>query len=302
MNGLMTRLKATDLFFSRLPFIDFIMYENFDAPSLTYTSVYDVRSSERAFEETTGYSGFGLFSEKESDGGLIDYDTILQLYDKRFIHLTYGKGFQISKEAQADDIDSVISNASPALGRSAQTSIETLAWNVFNNGFSSETTPDGVSLFNDSHPLVGGGTFDNLISGDLANSTLESAITLFDTMTDDRGLPIQLAPTMLVFPSQLRFQANVILASELKPGTANNDINAVNRLGLIPLMSKYLTDDDNWFVGAPPSQAKLIFYWREEPRTDHVIDFDSGNMKSKMEFRCSMGAADWRGWVGGQGV
>ena len=150
MNGLQTRLKMADLFFSRLPFIDMILFENLDAPALTYTSVFDVRSSERAFEETTGYSGFGLFSEKDSDGGVVDYDSILQLYDKRFVHLTYAKGFQASEEATADDIDGIINQAAPALGRAAQTSIETLAWNVFNNGFSTEQSPDGVSIFNNA--------------------------------------------------------------------------------------------------------------------------------------------------------
>ena len=236
------------------------------------------------------------------DGGVVDYDSILQLYDKRFVHLTYAKGFQASEEATADDIDGIINQAAPALGRAAQTSIETLAWNVFNNGFSTEQSPDGVSIFNNAHPLVGGGAFNNLISGDLANSTLEAAVTQFDTMTDERGLPVELSPTMLVYPSQLRFQASVVLQSQLRPGTANNDINAVNNLGLVQVMSKYLTDDDNWFVGAPPSMSKLLFYWREEPRTDHVLDFDTGNSKSKMTYRASVGAADWRGWVGGQGV
>jgi hypothetical protein len=301
-NGLMTRLKASDLFFSRLPFIDEIMYENFDAPALTYTQVFDVRSSERAYEETTGYSGFGLFSEKDQDGGVVDYDTILQLFDKRFIHTTYAKAFQISEEAQADDIDGVINNAAPALGRAAQTSIETVIWNVFNNGFGTETTPDGKSLFSSTHVFGDGGSFSNIVSGDLANSTLESAITKFDTMTDDRGLPIQLSPAVLVYPSQLRFQASVVLQSQLRPGTTNNDINALNRLGLREVMSKYLTDDDNWFVGAPANVSKLIVYWREEPRTDHMLDFETGNMKTKMTYRFSTGAADWKGWVGGQGV
>src|SRR5574342_159476 len=221
MNNLMTRLKASDLFFSRLPFIDEILYENFDAPALTYPQVFDVRSSERAFEQTTGFSGMGLFSEKDQDGGTVEYDSMLQLYDKTFIHTTYAKGFMISEEAQADDIDGIINDASPALGRAAQTSIETVIWNIINNGFSTETTPDGVSLFNAAHSLAGGGTFNNLVSGDLANSTLESAITKFDTMVDERGLPIQMDAAVLVYPSQLRFQAAVVLQSLQRPGTAN---------------------------------------------------------------------------------
>ena len=116
-NALFTRLKASDLFLSRLAFIDEILFENFDAPSLTYPRVFDVRSSSRVAEEMTGYSGFGLFTEKEQDGGVIDYDTLYQLYDKRYVHTSYSKGFQISEEAQADDIDGVISNAAPAMGQ-----------------------------------------------------------------------------------------------------------------------------------------------------------------------------------------
>jgi len=301
MNALMTRLKASDLFFSRLPFIDEILYENFDAPSLTYPMVFDVRSSQRAFEQTTGYSGFGLFSEKESDGGVVDYDTILQLYDKTFIHTTFSKAFQISEEAREDDIDGVISNAAPAMGRAAQTSIETQVWSVLNNAFGTETSPDGVSIINSAHPLAGGGTFSNLVTGDLANSTIEAATTRFDLTTDERGLPIELSPTKLVYAPLNRFQASVVLQSQQRPGTTNNDINAITNLGLQPVMSKYLTDEDAWFLMAPSNVAKLLVYWRKEPVTDHILDFETGNMKSKMTYRLSYGAADWRGVVGSAG-
>lgn len=303
MNGLMTRLKASDLFFNRLAFIDEILYEWLDAPALTYPMVFDVRSSKRAFEETTGYSGFDLFSEKDQDGGVVDYDSITQLYDKRFIHTTYAKGFQISEEAQEDDIDGIINNAAPALGRSAQTSIETVIWNVLNNGFGTETTPDGVALFSASHPILGGSSLQsNLATGDLANSTLESALTLFDTMVDDKGLPVDMTPDKLIIPVQLRFQAAVVLKSQLRPGTANNDMNAISEVGLHTVTSKYITDSDSWFVAAPSSQAKLIVYWRKEPVTDHVLDFETGNMKSKMTMRFSVGASDHRGVVGSAGV
>lgn len=302
MGSLMTRLKASDLFFSRLPFIDEILYENFDAPALTYPRVFDVRSSSRAYEETTGFSGFGLFSQKDSDGGMVDYDTIFQLYDNRIIHATYAKGFQISEEGQEDDIDGVISNAAPAMGRAAQVSIETVIWNVLNNGFASQQSPDGVALFHDAHPQVDGSTQDNLASGDFATATLESAITMFDDLKDERGLPIELQPAVLAFPTALRWQVVTVLKSENRPGTANNDVNTVNNLGLLPVMSKYITDSDSWFLGAPASQAKLLVYWRKEPVSDHVLDFETGNMKSKMTYRMSAGVADWRGWVASPGA
>jgi hypothetical protein len=299
---LMTRLQASDLFFSRLAYIDEILFENLDAPALTYTQVFDVRSSARMREQTTGYTGFGLFSEKDADGGSISYDTLMQAYDKTFTHLTYGSGFQVSEEGMEDDLDNVISNAAPALGRAAQSSIEQIAWDVYNNAFGTETTPDGAALVSNSHTSPAGGTHDNLIAGDLAAATLESALILMDSTLDHRGLPVDLNPEMLIIPSELRFQAAVIMQSQQKPGSANNDINAVGLVGLRTVMSRYLTGDDDWFVQVSPSVSKILCYWRKEPVSDHVLDFETGNMKSKMTFRMSVGASEWRGLVGGQGA
>lgn len=299
--SVMQRQRFRDLFVARLAFLDEIMFERFDAPSLTYPLIFNVRDSKRAYEEITGLTGFGLFSEK-SEGQAIDYDTLLQAYDKRLTHSTYAKGYQITFEAMDDDLDGAISNAAPALARAARVSIETFIWNIVNNGFSSETTPDGAALFSNTHPLVGGGSFDNLISGDLSQANLESAINIFDNMLDDRSLPIELSPSILLIPVELRWLAHEILKSELRSNTADNAVNALQQISIQTVMSKYLTGDDDWFVVAPPDQHRVLVYWREEPMTDHTLDFDTGNMKSKMTYRLSAGAADWRGWVGGQGA
>ena len=297
----MLRARYTDLFVSRLAYIDEIMFEQFDAPSLTYPEAINVRDSGRAYEETTGLTGFGQFSQK-SEGSKVDYDTILQAYDKRFTHLTFAKGYQISMEAMDDDLDGHISNAAPALARAARVSIETYIWNLYNLGFASETTPDGSAIFADAHPLVGGGTYDNLISGDLSQANLESAINLFDGMVDDRSLPIEASPAKLLIPVELRWVAFEILKSQLRSDSASNAVNALNQLSLAVVMSKYLTGDDDWFVCSDPSQHRLLTYWRQEPVSDHTLDFDTGNMKSKMTYRLSRGAADWRNVVGGQGA
>lgn len=299
--SVMQRQRFRDLFVARLAFLDEIMFERFDAPSLTYPLIFNVRDSKRAYEEITGLTGFGLFSEK-SEGQAIDYDTLLQAYDKRLTHSTYAKGYQITFEAMDDDLDGAISNAAPALARAARVSIETFIWNIVNNGFASETTPDGAALFSNTHPLVGGGSFDNLISGDLSQANLESAINIFDNMLDDRSLPIELSPSILLIPVELRWLAHEILKSELRSNTADNAVNALQQVSMQIVMSKYLTGDDDWFVVAPPDQHRVLVYWREEPMTDHTLDFDTGNMKSKMTYRLSAGAADWRGWVGGQGA
>ena len=299
--NIMLRQQFTDLFVSRLAFIDEILYEQFDAPSLTYPMVFNVRDSVRAYEELTEITGFGTFSEK-SEGDTVDYDKLLQGFDKRFSHTTFAKGSQISMEAADDDLDGAITNVMPPLGRSAHVSIETYVWNIINNGFSGTTTPDGQALFSNSHVLRGGGTYDNLISGDLSIATLETAINMFDDMVDDRGLPIEVGATNIVFPTNLRWLVYEILKSDMRSDTAENATNAFNQISLNPIMSKYLTGADDWFLFSAPNIHRVLVYWRMEPQTDHTIDFDTGNFKTKMTYRLSAGAAGWRGTVGGQGA
>lgn len=297
----MLRSRFTDLFSARLAFLDEIMFENFNAPGLTYPSIFNVRNSTRAYEETTGITGFGEFSQKTEAGG-INYDTLLQGYDKRFTHVTFAKGFQISFEAADDDIDGAITAAGPPLARAAHVSIERYIWSIINGGFATTTTPDGAYLFSASHPLVEGGTGDNLVSGDLSVANLETAINKFDSMVDDRNMPIEGNPAILLIPPQLRWLAHEILKSELRSNTAENAINALAPLGIQIVMSRYLTDADSWFVFSPPAQHRVLVYWRMQPTTDHTIDFETGNLKSKMTYRLSGGPADWRNTVGGLGA
>jgi hypothetical protein len=87
----------------------------------------------------------------------------------------------------------------------------------------------------------------------------------------------------------------------MRSDTSNNAVNAFNQIGMDVIESKYLTGQTDWFVGLPKEQTRLMVYWREEPNTDHTMDFDTGNMKTKMTYRMSVGAYEWRGWVGNQG-
>jgi phage major head subunit gpT-like protein len=302
--NVMLRGQYTDLFVSRLPYLDEILFEQFDAPSLTYPEVFHVRDSQRAYEEMTQITGFDQFVEKD-EGSVVQYDKLLQGFDKRFKHKTYAKGFQISMEAMDDDIDGAITNAAPALARVARNSIETQIFSVINEGFSATgagATPDGKALFASDHVLVGGGSFDNLVAGDLAQATLEEAINIFDDMRDDRNQLIEMSPTRLLIPPKLRWVTHELLKSQLRSDTSNNAANSLNQLGIGVVESKYLTGDDDWFVYCDPSQHRVMVYWRMEPVTDYTMDFDTGNMKTKMTYRLSFGSADWRGWVGGQGA
>lgn len=298
--NVMFRAQYTKSFVERLAYVDEIMYENFDSPSMLYGSVFNVRDSARAYEELHGLTGLGLYPEKP-EGTQVEYDRLLQGYNTRYTHRTFAKGTQISFEAFEDDLDGAISNSAPALARAARNSIETDAFLDFINGFSSVTTPDGVALFHAAHPLVGGGTFGNLVSADFDQGSLETAMNIFDDMRDDRNQLIEGDPSILLHPIELRWIVNEVLKSQLRSDTANNTINVVNQLGLMPMMSKYLTNDDDWFLLSQPDRHRLLYYWRMDPVSDHSLDFDTGNMKSKMTYRNSHGPADWRNIVGGRG-
>lgn len=299
--SLMLREQFTNLMVDRLPFIDEIIDANLDLPALTYPEVFDVRDSVRAFENVQEMTGLGLFGEK-SEGDTVAYDKILQGFHKKFTHKAYAKAVEISMEAADDDIDGAINNVMPPLGLSARSSISVLAWNFINNGFTTTTTGDGVALFG-NHVLKGGGNYSNLLqASDLSVSTLETALNKFDDMIDERGLPIEVSASKIVFPTNLRWLVHEILKSELRSDTANNAVNAFSEVNLNRVQSKYLTGADDWFLFAEPRGSGLILYWRKEPMSDHTIDFDTGNLKTKMLFRLSAGAATWRECVGAQGA
>jgi len=297
----MMRDQFTNLITKRLAWIDEILDANMDLPSLTYPEVFDVRDSTHAFENVLEMTGLGLFGEK-SEGDTVSYDKILEGFHKKFTHKTYAKAMNISMEAADDDIDGAIKDVMPPLGMSARSSISVFAWNIINNGFGTTTTGDGVALFG-NHTLRGGGNYSNLMgTSDLSVSTLETALNKFDDMVDERGLPVEISASKIVFPTNLRWIVHEILKSELRSDTANNATNAFSQVNLSPVMSKYLSGDDDWFLCAQPRGRGLILYWRKEPYSDHTIDFDTGNLKTKMVFRVSAGAATWREWVGAQGA
>lgn len=294
------RTGFTDLFEERLPFLREIFYEENSEPMSMMEQVFNMMTSDRFREQTTGISGLPL-AALTPEAGPVTYEALLQAFDKTYTHSKYTLGWQISEEALDDDQDGPLRNASRALGRSMRTTRNTIAWNVFNFGFTSELTPDGVSLFNASHPLLEGGTFSNTVSADLDLTSLENAINTFADMRDHRGLLIEMEPSNLVFPSELRWVVREILGSPEKPTTANRSINSVFDI-LNPIMVKYLTNATDWFITTNPGEHALMFFTRQEATFQTDIDFDNGVAKAKSVQRHSQGASDWRGLFGGNGA
>lgn len=269
-----------------------------------YSQFFNVESSTKAFEDSLSMSGLSLVPVKLEGKG-IDYDSPIQGPTNRLTHVTYGKGFIVTREMFEDDLYKKIRNLPKALARSVRVTIETTAANVPNRAFSgSYLGADGKSLCATDHPLLGGGTFSNTLStaADLDMTSLEQALIDVSALVDDRGLPIQARATKLIIPMQLEWQSKRLLKSVDDPETANRSINpAVGSLSEGYAVNHYLTDPDAWFLKTDVPNG-LVFYWRRRPAFAEDNDFDSENGKWKTTYRMSVGWDDPRGIYGSPGA
>jgi hypothetical protein len=178
---------------------------------------------------------------------------------------------------------------------------------VLNNGFStSYPGGDGAALFSASHTLVSGGVNSNIPStpADLNETSLEAAVIQIAAWTDERGLLIAAKPKKLIVPPALQFVATRLLETELRVGTADNDINALKNNGSIPegyAINHFLTDTNAWFLTTDVPNGMKHFV--RTPLSNSMDgDFDTGNVRYKSRERYSFGFSDPLGMYGSQGA
>lgn len=271
-----------------------------------WSKLFDKYTSDRAFEEDVGVSGFGLAVQKP-EGAPISYDSERQGYTQRYQHTTYALGFIITREMMEDDQYDVVGNRkSVSLARSMRITKEIVAASIYNRAFNSTYTGgDGVSLINAAHPLIAGGTFSNQIAtaSDLSEAALEQAVIDISGFVDDRGIIIKALPKSLVIPYTLQFEAQRILKSVGRVGTDNNDVNALNSMGMFKevVMSHYFTDLDAWFIRTNVEHG-MKYFERRADEFDMDNDFDTENAKYKASGRYSFGWSDPRGIYGSVGA
>jgi hypothetical protein len=273
-----------------------------------HEDVYETESSDRSFEEDLKLSGFNAAPVKD-EGSAISYDNAQESFTARYNHETIAMGFAITEEAMEDNLyDSLSARYTKALARAMAYTKQVKAVNPFNNGFSggSYNSGDGVDLFSTSHPLVSGGTNANTPStqADLNETSLEAGIITIAGWTDERGLLIAAQPRKLIIPPNLMFVAQRVLKSELRVATADNDINAIKSMGIVPdgfAVNHYLTDTDAWFIVTDVPNGFKHFV-RTAMETSMDGDFDTGNVRYKARERYSFGVSDPLGAYGSSGA
>jgi hypothetical protein len=273
---------------------------------LQHTEVFSVETSDKAYEEDVEMTGFGLAPVK-SEGGSISYDSHTQGPTTRYTNVVYGLGYIVTEEEIEDNKYEKVSKArARALARSMRQTKEIVGSNVFNRAFTAAYAGgDGQELIANAHPTVNGTQSNYLATpADLSEASLEDMFIMIMNATDTRGLRIRLMPRKLIVPSNLAFEAERIVKSNLQNDTANNAINAIKSKGLLPegvMTWQYLTDTDAWFVKTDaPDGLKL--YNRRALSFDKDADFDTSNAKAKATERYVFGWSDWRAVYGSEGA
>ena len=282
--------------------LEYKKYEN------EHEAIYETETSERSFEEELKLSGFGAATVK-GEGSALRYDNAQEAWSARYNHETIAMGFSITEEAMEDNLyDSLSSRYTKALARSMAYTKQVKSAYPLNNGFSGGAFVggDGVTLFNTAHPLVSGGTNSNTQStpADLNETSLEAAVIQIAAFKDERGLLIAARPRKLIVPPSLMFVATRLLETELRVGTADNDINAIKTNGTIPegySVNHYLTDVDSYYLITDIPNGMKHFV-RTPMSTSMDGDFDSGNVRYKARERYSFGVSDPLGIWGSPGA
>ena len=250
---------------------------------------------------------FGAAPTK-NEGGAVNFDDAQESFTSRYTHETIALAFAITEEAIEDNLyDRLASRYTKALARSMAHTKQVKAASVLNNAFNSSFTGgDGKELCATDHPLDGGGTFSNEPStaADLNETSLEDAMISISGFVDERGLKIALRGMKLIIPPALQFIAERLMASTMRVGTADNDINALRSTGMLPngyTINHFLTDTDAFFIKTDAPNGFKHFE-RAPIRTAMEGDFDTGNMRFKARERYSFGFSDPRCVFGSPGA
>ena len=261
--------------------------------TMSHAEIYVTESSDRAFEEEVMLSGFAN-ADVKAEGQGVSYDEAQETYTARYTMETIALAFAITEEAIEDNLyDRLSSRYTKALARSMSNAKQVKAAAPLNNGLPSVTTGkftsgDGANLFSTSHSTIAGNVKNTLTTqADLNETSLEQSMIDIAAMTDERGLRIAAKGVKMIVPSANQFNAERLMKSQGRTQTADNDINAINSMGMIPQgyrVNHFLTDADSFYIITDVPNGMKHFE-RTPLTTSMEGDFDTGNVRYKARER-----------------
>ena len=282
--------------------LEYKRYEN------QHAEIYTTESSDRAFEEEVMLSGFAN-AQVKGEGAGVSFDEAQETFTARYTHETVALAFAITEEAIEDNLyDRLASRYTKALARSMANTKQIKAVDPLIQGLPTTDnfdSGDGVSLFNTAHPTIAGTVSNTLATqADLNETSLEQSLIDIAAMTDERGLKIAARGVKMIVPSELQFTAERLMKSQGRTSTADNDINAIASMGMIPQgyrVNNFLTDTDAFYIITDVPNG-MKYFERTPIRTAMEGDFDTGNVRYKARERYSFGVSDPRGIFGVEGA
>lgn len=272
----------------------------YDKVPATWSKMFEKMTSNKYQERIAEGSTFGLAPVK-SEAAPIQYDSDQQGYVAIFQHAVYGLGYIVTREELEDNLYQEVSQSrSSNLSYSMMTTAEFVHANVFNRGFNGAyPIGDGSALFSAAHPTLSGAQSNLLTAADFSEAAMEDATKAVWAVKNNRGFPINAGVKRLIIPTNVAFNATRVLNSILRSGTNNNDINALNAMGIVPevVVDKYLSSANAWYVQTDVPNG-LVSMWRRQVELEKDNDFDTENAKAKATMRFSCGAGDWRNVYG----
>lgn len=300
-----------------LPVLEELFRLNFEQAPSRRAELFKQLQTERDIWQSTEIHDLGLFKEIP-EGTEYSFERGKQGASKTLKPVKYGLGFSISEEAVEDGKFDMIADHVRRLARSGRESQEIQAMNILNNGFTTETTADGVSLFNTAHPLPSGGTYRNRLSSDadLSVTSLETMLTDFETQfVGDSGIIYRIEPRKIVVAPANKRLAKELIGSDLKAQTVEaasgdgitqvNNMNSFKEEGLSVVSSVHLTDEDAWFMMGEPVDTGLRIISRTGMQTKvggPDVGFLADSILYKSRYREKIGAIHGYGAFGTTGA
>ena len=282
--------------------LEYKRYEN------QHAEIYVTETSDRAFEEEVMLSGFANAAVKPEGSGVV-FDNAQETYTARYTMETIALAFAITEEAIEDNLyDRLASRYTKALARSMANTKQIKAVDPLIQGLPTTDnfdSGDGVSLFNTAHPTIAGTVSNTLaVQADLNETSLEQSLIDIAAFTDERGLKIAARGVKMIVPSELQFTAERLMKSQGRTSTADNDINAIASMGMVPQgyrVNNFLTDTDAFYIITDVPNG-MKYFERTPIRTAMEGDFDTGNVRYKARERYRFGVSDYRGIFGVEGA
>ena len=272
--------------------LEYKRYEN------QHAEIYATETSDRAFEEEVMLSGFANAQVKPEGSGVV-FDNAQETFTARYTMETVALAFAITEEAVEDNLyDRLSSRYTKALARSMANTKQVKAVAPLLNGFTTFNSGDNTTLFNTAHPTIAGTVSNTLATAaDLNETSLEQSLIDIAAFTDERGLKIAAKGVKMIVPSALQFQAERLMKSEGRVQTADNDINAIRSMGMVPQgyrVNNFLTDPNAFYIITDVPNGMKHFI-RTPIKTAMEGDFDTGNLRFKARERYQFGVSDYRG-------